>query len=293
MFGPNTYFSDDVSICYSHRDKIFFDLFHTVREKFSDTFHLEDYDILFIPGSGTIGIESLFFSCKRKINLIGVDGTFKNRWIQMESGYRKEKNYLEPFEMFCQLETSQSALFEKEGCFVDAISAFPYYDLPKDTLGFVTCTNKQIGSYVGMSIVCIRKDMWNEFIDESRMSYLNLSRYKAYHDMSQTPSTAPTHIYEHLNKVLDEFDINEFRNRIDTVSDLVVDAIGKENIIGNLRGPAITIKNGVIPDHIAKKYDIYGYWAGRPHFQFFTYTDEIENYKLVLNDLKDYLSKGE
>ena len=46
MFGPNTYFEDKVKIEYSHRDKIFFDLFTETRELFSKKFNLDDYDVL-------------------------------------------------------------------------------------------------------------------------------------------------------------------------------------------------------------------------------------------------------
>ena len=291
MFGPNTYFKDQVDICYSHRDKCFFDLLRDVRAQFSEVFGLHDYDLLFIPGSGTVGIEALFFSCKRRFRIIGVDGTFKNRWTQMEEGYRKEKNRAKPFELYCRLETSCSETFEKPGCFIDAISAFPYYEIPEDTLGFVTCLNKQLGSYIGISVVCIRKDMWKDFLDESRVSYLNLSRYKSYMAQSQTPSTAPTYIFEHLQKVLNHFNLARFRERIDAVSDLVVDRLGRENILGNPRGPVITVKNGVIPESLARKYDIYGYWAGRPNYQIFTYSDRFENYEGVLNEIHEHLTK--
>ncbi|MCR4664720.1 MAG: hypothetical protein K5660_05075, partial [Paludibacteraceae bacterium] len=60
MFGPNTYFKDNVNICFSHRDQVFFDLFQRVNDLFVEKFGLQDYDVLFIPGSGTIGIESAF-----------------------------------------------------------------------------------------------------------------------------------------------------------------------------------------------------------------------------------------
>ena len=253
---------------------------------------MEDYDVLFIPGSGTIGIEALFYSCKRRINLIGNDGTFKNRWTEMGENYRKNKQLnAVPFELYCRLETSISKTYEKNNCFIDAISAFPYYSIPKDTLGFVTCLNKQIGSYVGLAVVCIRKDMWKYFMDEGVMSYLNLARYRSYHSISQAPSTSPVNIYEHLFKVLSNFDIDVFKNRIDVVSEMVVDAVGEENIIGEKRCPVITLKDGVIPESFARQYDIYGYWAGRPNYQIFTYSDKIENYEFVLNELKKTLKK--
>lgn len=285
MFGPNTYFEDKVKIEYSHRDKIFFDLFTETRELFSKKFNLEDYDVLFVPGSGTIGIESLFYSLKYRVDLVGVDGTFKNRWTEMEKGYAN-KSKTKKLQMCVLYETSCSTHFYKEGCIVDAISAFPYYDIPKDTKAFVTCLNKQLGSYVGLAVVCIRKDFWDNLIDSGKMSYLNLARYKEYHDMGQAPSTSPTYIYEHFHKHLQEFDLQEFRKRIDYVSDLIVDTVGEENIIGDRRGPAITLKNGVIPEKFAREHDVYGYWAGRPNYQMFTYTDEPEQYEKFLKELK-------
>lgn len=285
MFGPNTYFQDDVNICYSHRDKVFFDLFSDTRNKFSNTFDLDDYDILFIPGSGTIGIESIFFSIKKRIKMIGVDGTFKRRWTDLSNTYNDKKGEVE---MFCLLETSCSTPFSKEGCIVDAISGFPYYDIPSNTLAFVTCLNKQLGSYVGLSVVCVRRDAWSLFIDEGKMSYLNLARYKSYHDIAQAPSTSPTYIYEHFNKVLDNFDLEKFRSRLDRISDKIVSVIGEDNIIGCRRGPVITLKDGVIPDSLAREYDIYGFWAGRPNFQIFTYTDIEEKYDMFLEKLAAY-----
>ena len=285
MFGPNTYFEDKVKIEYSHRDKIFFDLFTETRELFSKKFNLEDYDVLFVPGSGTIGIESLFYSLKYRVDLVGVDGTFKNRWTEMEKGYGN-KSKTKKLQMCVLYETSCSTHFYKEGCIVDAISAFPYYDIPKDTKAFVTCLNKQLGSYVGLAVVCIRKDFWDNLIDSGKMSYLNLARYKEYHDMGQAPSTSPTYIYEHFHKHLQEFDLQEFRKRIDYVSDLIVDTVGEENIIGDKRGPAITLKNGVSPEKFAREHDVYGYWAGRPNYQMFTYTDEPEQYEKFLKELK-------
>lgn len=286
MFGPNTYFEDSVKIEYSHRDKVFFDLFTATRNLFSEKFQLEDYDVLFVPGSGTIGIESLLYSLKYRVNLVGVDGTFKNRWAEMEKGYAHNKSREKSYEMCVLYETSCSTHFYKEGCIVDAISAFPYYNIPQNTKAFVTCLNKQLGSYVGLAVVCVKKNFWPNLIDSGKMSYLNLARYKEYHEMGQAPSTSPTFIYEHFYKHLQKFDLNEFRKRINYVSDLIVDTVGEENIIGDKRGPAITLKNGVIPEKFAREHDVYGYWAGRPNYQMFTYTDKPEKYEQFLKELK-------
>ncbi len=287
MFGPNTYFENLVNIHYSHRDKVFFDLFTETRNLFSEKFHLEDYDILFIPGTGTIGIEALFYSLTTKVEVVGTDGTFKNRWMQIEKNYRR-KHIGNPKQKLCVLyETSCSTYHYEEGAMVDAISAFPYYDIPKAAPVFVTCLNKQLGSYVGLAVVGVRKDFWPNLLDEGNISYLNLARYKSYHDIGQAPSTSPTHIYEHFYEHLQSFNLAELRKRMDYISDLVVENVGEENIIGDKRGPAITLKTGVIPEQFAREHDVYGYWAGRPNYQIFTYTDRVEQYEAFFKELKE------
>jgi aspartate aminotransferase-like enzyme len=79
MFGPNTYVKTKVNIKYSHRDDKFLQLYQKVSEKFKKKFNLNDYEIIFIPGSGTVGMESIIFSLRGNINVTGYDGEFKER----------------------------------------------------------------------------------------------------------------------------------------------------------------------------------------------------------------------
>ena len=245
MFGPNTYFFDNVQIHYSHRDPAFLNLYAQTSRLFIEKFALQDYDVLFIPGSATVGIEALFFSLKGNIRMIGHDGVFTRRWTDLGRTYEKPR--AKTFDMFCLFETSCSETFSSENCLVDAVSAFPYYDIPRNTLAFVTCLNKQLGSYIGVSVVCVRKNFWENLLDDTAMSYLNLARYKRYSEICQTPSTAPTYIFEHFLNCLETFDLAQLRARIDAVSEIVLDAVGPENIIGEAHAPAITLKPGVIP----------------------------------------------
>lgn len=286
MFGPNTYFKDSVDIKFSHRDQVFFDLFKRVNELFTEKFGLQDFDVLFIPGSGTIGLESMMFSMDYKIKFIGNEGTFKQRLIDLYANYDKQKKAENQVEMFVRLETSISKPFEKEGCLMDCISAFPYYSIPKDTKLFVTCLNKQIGSYIGLSVVCVRRDQWKHCIDEKVFSYLNLSRYKAYLLQSQTPHTTPTFIYEHLFKVLRELNLEQFRERIDKVSDFICSRVPEEYIIGEKRCPVITVNKKYFSDEVAQKNNLYGYWTGKPCYQFFTYTQPFEDYVRFFDSIK-------
>lgn len=286
MFGPNTYFKDDVDINYSHRDKVFFDLFAKVNELFTEKFNLHDYDVLFIPGSGTIGIESMMFSMEYKINFTGHEGAFKERLKMLYDNYSNQKFGYKKENMFVRLETSISKSYYEEGGLMDAISAFPYYDIPKGTKIFITCLNKQIGSYIGLSVVCVRRDQWKHCIDEKVFSYLNLMRYKAYLHQHQTPHTTPTFIYEHLLKVLKDLNLDQFRERINQVSDLICKNIPEEYIIGEKRCPVITVKKDAFSDEIAQKFNLYGYWIGKPCYQFFTYTSPYEDYLDFFKSLK-------
>ena len=293
MFGPNTYFQGSVDICYSHRDKQFFDLFHNTKELFAEKFGLHDYDVLFVPGSGTVGIEALLFSLKLPVRMIGHDGVFTRRWAEMNKTHPKKADvhththtHAHAHDMFCLFETSCSGYFSQEGCLVDAISGFPYYDIPQNTRAFVTCLNKQIGTYVGLSVVCVRKNFWDNLIGDDVMSYLNLARYRRYHEIDQTPSTSPTYIYQNLFERLKTFDLAALRYKIDTVSDIVTDAVGAENVIGEIRAPAITIKENVIPPELAKEYELYGVWTGKRNLQVFTYSEPIEHYERVFGEIK-------
>ena len=221
-----------------------------------------------------------------KKSFIGNEGTFRDRLCQLYSNYEKQHKRGEKAEMFVRLETSISRSFEKEGCLMDCISAFPYYSIPKDTKLFVTCLNKQIGSYVGLSVVCVRKDQWKHCIDEKVFSYLNLRRYQAYLLQHQTPHTTPTFIYEHLLKVLQDFNIEAHREKINKVSQLICNNVPEEYIIGEKQCPVITVKKDAFSDEVAKRFDLYGYWTGKPCYQFFTYTQPYQDYVDFFNAIK-------
>ena len=282
MFGPNTCFTDTVVTNYCHRDMEFFKKYRYVLDLFSEKFNLKNYDIFFIPGSGTVGIETVISSCRAPINMIGHDGTFTRRWSEMSSAYAKEST--QPENMFCLLETSVSKHFSKNNCIVDAISGFPYYDIPKETKVFITCLNKQLGSYVGVSVIGVRKDCWDMF-DNNKMSYLNIFRYKHALEENQTPSTFPTYILDHFLKVLTYMDVDNLRRKIKSVSSDIVDVVGTENVLGETVCPVITIPKNRISKDIAIKYELYGINTNRPNYQIFTYSEDYSRYDSFIRDM--------
>ena len=285
MFGPNTTGSFLYNLSYSHRDKEFKSIFEKLRLQFQIKFNLYEYDFLFIAGSGTIGIESVISSCNRSVNLIGADGKFKERWVELSKRYQQPSRSRK-IDMFCQLETSSSETFSKSNCVVDAISSFPYYEIPDDTPVFITCPNKQLGAFPGVSIVAVRKDSWSLFERTEEFSYLNLFLHKKYSQESQTLTTAPTPVFEHLLHCLKELDLSELRGRIDLVSDLIVNAVGAENVLGDHKCPVITFKKDSISDIIANKYELYGVNnSNTDYYQVFTYSHPIRDYEKFAMEL--------
>ena len=287
MFGPNTYIDFPTSITHSHRDKEFMNTFEDLRELFIDVFDLQGYDILFIGGSGTTAVEAVVWSMMNNIEIVGNGGVFRNKWERLVKTYEKEgssKYYRE--KLYCQLETSNSSYFEEDNCIVDAISSFPYYEIPKNTNVFITCVNKQLGGFPGLSIVGVKKNYWNRIKDADEFTYLSLKRYYQYGLKNQTPTTAPTQIYEHFLTILRRFDIDELRNKINRNSELIVDAIGEKKIIGKNLCPVITIPKEFISDELAVKWNLYGLQTKSKNYQIFTYSCDDKDYENFAKDLK-------
>lgn len=284
MFGPNTHVTSKLSLNYSHRDREFFNLYKEVDSLFKSTFNLNDYHLLFLPGSGTIGIEAVFRSCTSIIKLIGNEGKFKSRWNELSDTYLAYGP--ETIEMFCQLETSNSSIFSKEGCVVDAISSFPFYDLPNNTKIFITCSNKLIGSYPGLSIVGIHKDHTDLIESDVEFSYLSLSNYLNYSFKSQLPTTAPVHLFKHLKKILQDFDLEALRSKVVENSSKLVNVLGSDKIIGEKTCPVISIPKEYIPDKLAQKYQLYGINSNSEYYQIFTYSNSNDIFNNFINELK-------
>lgn len=283
MFGPNKHLEYLINVDESHRDLSFRYKYLETVSQFKEKFGLQDYDVLFIGGSGTIGIESIFFSCKNKIEVIGKEGVFKDRWKKLSKLYGKSSK--EGTNLFCQLETSNSQTFYKENCYVDAISSFPYYNIPDPSKVFATCSNKQLGSLIGLSIVAVKKDSWSDFVDERTFSYLNLSRYKFFQRSNQTPSTTPTYIFDHLLEKLKKINVDQLRETINNNCKKIRSKISEENIIGESSCPVMTVKKTSIEKSLAEKYQIYGVNNSSGYYQIFTYNNESEALEDMIKSL--------
>ena len=151
---------------------------------------------------------------------------------------------------------------------------------------FITCVNKQLGGFPGLSIVGVKKNYWNRIKDTDEFTYLSLRRYYQYGLKNQTPTTAPTQIYEHFLTILRRFDIDELRNKINRNSELIVDAIGKDKIIGESLCPVITIPKEYISDELAVKWNLYGLQTQSKNYQIFTYSCDDKDYENFVEENK-------
>lgn len=290
MFGPNTHLSTQISILGSHRDPSFRKELGTLRREFAERFSLEDFEIAFLLGGGSLGVEALFYSLRPKVEVAGVEGTFTVRWRALADLYAGRDDVhtdSDPVEKFyCQLETSLSEFQYFPNGFVDAVSSFPYRAIPADARGFVTSSNKVLGSLVGLAIVGIRKEICEQVLRPEDTSYLSLRRYFRFLKEDQTPSTTSTHNIEHLLSRIRNFDIDETVNRIDAVSDLLVNALGSENLVGSHRGPVLTVRQDRIPAEIAEKWTLYGKPSNGGVYQIFTYSCPFEEYEAFAREIE-------
>jgi aspartate aminotransferase-like enzyme len=169
---------------------------------------------------------------------------------------------------------------------VDAVSSFPYFDLPKDSPAFITSTNKLLGSLAGLAIVGVKTSEWDRLFQVEEESYLSLTRYKRFIEANQTPTTVGTYLFDHLLEVLEGFELDRQREKIERVSKLLCSEIGEEFVIGDSVGPVITVNANSIPLSLANKWNLYAKTNLGGVYQIFTYSCEEHLYEEFITELK-------
>lgn len=283
MFGPNKISNFSHFLSFSHRTEKFKEVFKETTNALKDKFDLHDFDVLFVPGSGTTAMEVVLSSLKISVNVVGHEGKFKDRWRAFLNS-RNKLGSLRDVPLFCQLETSTGQFFEKPGGIIDAISAFPYYKIPPNTKCFVTCSNKQLGAFPGLGIICVRKDSWDMFCPKKDyFTTRDLSLYRERALINQTPTTCPTQIFEHLLCRLRSFDLDQHRESINDNCNIIREVV--EKIENQMPCPVINIDKKHIKEDIAKKYEIYNHNNSSEIYQIFSYSNDREQYKKLRKDL--------
>lgn len=289
-FGPNADVQFPIDLFGSHRDENFRDLYSKTTTAFQKVFQLEEFDILYMPGGGTLGVEATIASSLGPIDVIGCEGVFKDRWTEMSSLYNLTKTG-PVTTLSCHLETSVSKFQEIGTPILDAVSSFPYFSIPKSCDVFILAANKQLNALAGLAIVGVRKGRFTKYFKNSELSYLSLARYfesAAHHEM---PSTVGTYLFEVLNESLLSFDLISHRQRIDKVCERIVNLLGESMIIGDLKGPVLTIRREAISEKIAQEWNLYEKVSPIPSYQVFTYSTKMENYRIFLDVMESERNK--
>lgn len=290
MFGPNVTSIINAKIDFHHREPKFFDIMRSIKFIFNEKFNLNDeFEIIIQTGSGSLAIETVINSFVGKFNLVGIEGNFKNRWGNMLNTYNKSN--IEGKQFHVQYETSKSTHnrdFDDNSFFVDGVSSFPYFKIPNNAKIFVTVSSKILGAGPVLGIILIHKSILGDFIDENVETYLNIKRLVKFNSQNQTPTTPALPLYFDLLKKLENFDTNQSISNINKVSDMIVSYFGVDSIIGDAKGPVITLKPYIsIPEDILTKYQLYGIntISRKSNIQIFTYSEDILQYERLLTDL--------
>ena len=292
MFGPNVRSSIRVQIDYHHRQEKFFSIYENILLRIRSLFRIDDsFEIVIVTGSGTATIETVISSYKGVFRVGGAEGTFRNRWIDLAKHYHKLDSRGDL--ILVQLETSKSILNDpgdEEPFFVDGISSFPYYDRPSKAQIFATVSSKILGAAPVLGIVVFKNSLVDRFIAADDFTYFNVNRLLSYGRERQTPHTPAIPLFADLLTKLERFDLSGIRARIDHHSEILVDALGEENFIGQRRCPVLTLRDpDALPSWILEKYSIYGQWpfkGAKKNLQIFTYSEKTRSYEHLARDLK-------
>jgi aspartate aminotransferase-like enzyme len=290
MFGPNVSSLVNTNINFHHREPRFFNVIKDIKLLFNEKFNLNnEFEILIQTGSGSLAIETVINSYNGKFNLVGAEGNFRSRWSNMLDAYNKSD--LEGKQFHVQYETSKSIHnleFDDNAFFVDGVSSFPYFSIPKSSKIFVTVSSKILGGSPVLGIILVHKSIIDDFIDENIETYLNVRRLVKFNNYDQTPTTPSLSLYVDFLKKLENFDLSTSIKNINMVSNMIVSHFGRDAIIGSDVGPVITLKPDVfIPSEVLKKFQLYGLNSIKKNasIQIFTYSEDISLYEELFTDL--------
>jgi len=271
MFGPNVK-SDERGIYYHHRETQFHIILHNLREIFAHRFGLEDYDFLFLTGSGTTANETVIFSLgQAKFKFLFDNAEFGSRLRKMSIAHgRNIGETKKPITAYPLYETSTSQLNihkvrDGEVTFLDMVSAFPYYLPPKGTQIWTTVSSKQLGAYPVLGIIAINKGFdLGEYICNYEGSSLNLLGHKFNQEKDEPLTTAAIPLYYDLLQTIRDFDRNRLIHKIDQRRKKIQSIVGIENIIGC--GPVITFTQNEKLKPIINEFNLYKSSVGHQIF---------------------------
>lgn len=286
MFAPNAVPD------YHHRSYIFEMLLACLESAVLDLAELprDDWDVLFLTGSGALGLEACMWSAMRPVTPLFAERPeqeFGRRLADLTFTHNKHGIGTEDV-AFVQYETALSELntsgWKSKGVtIVDAVSAFPFHPIPFDADIVVTVSGKQLSAPPGIAIVMVHKRCWDGFLyGGDRASYLNLSRYRLYKQRQQTPNTPAITVLQDLYAQIRHFDKERHVRTIQERFDAVSEVAGRGPIVP----PVFTFKRKLTGLH--EHLGLYG----KKTTQLFLWSGSNNGMDYLLNNLRRYRNEN-
>ena len=138
MFGPNTDVMTNLVTDFSHRDIHFINLYKGLSNLMLDNAGLprHKYDVIFMGGSGTLALESVFWSVLHPIDVIGNEGLWHDKWLEFDRRQPKSKTN-GTHKLYCQLETSNGKTYNEPGMGTTGPSTKTLFTLSARSSGFL------------------------------------------------------------------------------------------------------------------------------------------------------------
>jgi aspartate aminotransferase-like enzyme len=259
---------------YHHRGPEFHALLQELERVFIEKFGLQDYNIIFLTGSGTTANEAVIYSYYYAFEMQFLDAEFGLRLQRLSEAHRKRQQH--PYKKcvaYPLYETSISRLngqlyMDGQFTFLDMVSAFPYWLPPKGTAIWTTVSSKQLGAYPVLGIIGICKDLdMGDFLPPNR-SVLNVREHLRFREKAETLTTPAIPLYQDLLDELRIFSRPAMIKKINARGSAITKLAG-DYIIGT--GPVVTFRDVKWLDPIANDFQLYrgavGYqvflWSGR------------------------------
>jgi len=231
----------------SHRSDQFKELHNELKTKIKKFTNVgDDYEVMFIPGSGTSGIEAMISSFQGKSLMVCSNGSFGDKWQLVASLYdikliKYTNGWGIPFDnskisseakklgilnvMIVHHETSINIINSLKGfdsdinLVVDMVSSFGIepINLGSNILMCSFSSNKGSCSYPGISVVIGKIDYLKE-LSLVKPFYLNLKNYYTFSLLDQTPTTPNVSIMQYLNRSLDSLENGISTEKLDYIT---------------------------------------------------------------------------
>lgn len=300
MFGPNTHYEARPPRFYSHRDQGFVALLDQVRAQFKAVFQLEGWDVLFIPGPATLAMQMVIQGLAVNELKVHGQGKFAQRW--RATAQQVWRRHPEPgsriAHVYCLLETSASEVnlaYNKLPwpCVVDAVSGFPFYELPRNTAIFVTTSGKLLGAPPGVAIVGVWRDAWPMLQRSPEFLFTDLHQHRG----TDSLTTLPPLVFEQLAWNLRRSFFDRQAQQIIAVSQALIAQLPPAMSLGQPVCPVITVRRDLFDARfpgVSQEFELYPGPSATDRYQIFTYSQREEDYapfiERLANSYRDTVS---